>query len=251
MKLKDFALKDVEETGDGGTITAYAATFDREPDCYGDVIAPGAFSETLAKWRESGKPIPLLFGHQMDDPMMNIGALTSAEEDERGLRIEAEFDADNQNAQYARKLAVEGRVSKLSFAYDVLEAGIVTLEDGTKVNELRKLDLYEVSLVTVPANMHAEVIEAKARHKYGAAISKANGDELAKALANLEEIAEQASQAIETIKPLIPDASGDPGEEPGDDQGDNAPEGEGEEGGDANSQAKSRELTNRLKNLIR
>lgn len=250
MKLKDFALKDVEATGDGGTITAYAATFDREPDCYGDIIAPGAFADTLQRWRESGKPIPLLFGHQMDDPMMNIGALTNAEEDERGLRIEAEFDADNQNAQYARKLAVEGRVSKLSFAYDVVEAGVTTLEDGTKVNELRKLDLYEVSLVTVPANMHAEVIEAKSRCKYGAAISKANGDELAKALANLEEIADQASQAIETIKPLIPEASEAPGDQ-GNEQGDNAPEGEGEEGGDANSQAKSRELTNRLKNLIR
>lgn len=250
MKLKDVTLKDVESTGDGGTITAYAATFDREPDCYGDIIAPGAFADTLAKWRDSGKPIPLLFGHQMDDPMMNIGALTSAEEDEHGLRIEAKFDADNQNAQYARKLAVEGRVSKLSFAYDVVEAGVTTLDDGTKVNELRKLDLYEVSLVTVPANMHAEVIEAKSRHKYGAAISKANGDELAKALANLEEIVDQASQAMETIKPLIPDSSESPDDQ-GDEQGGNAPEGDGEEGGDANSQAKSRELTNRLKNLIR
>ena len=28
----------------GGTVRGYAATFDREPDCYGDVIAPSAGS---------------------------------------------------------------------------------------------------------------------------------------------------------------------------------------------------------------
>ena len=34
----------------GGYVTGYASTFDREPDCYGDVVAPGAFADTLERW---------------------------------------------------------------------------------------------------------------------------------------------------------------------------------------------------------
>ena len=32
------------DVADGGGVMGYAATFDREPDCYGDVIAPSAGS---------------------------------------------------------------------------------------------------------------------------------------------------------------------------------------------------------------
>lgn len=148
--------------GDGGTLVAYAATFDREPDSYGDVIARGAFTETLEKWASSDARIPLLFGHRTDDPEMNLGAVIKAEEDERGLRIEATFDPDNAKAQYARKLVREGRLSKMSFAFDVIEQGTITLEDGREANELRKVDLFEVSLVPIPANQHADVIDVKA-----------------------------------------------------------------------------------------
>lgn len=59
----------------GGTVTGYAATFDREPDCYGDVIAPGAFADSLERWGKVGKPIPLLYGHNTQDPRYNIGAV--------------------------------------------------------------------------------------------------------------------------------------------------------------------------------
>lgn len=148
--------------GDGGTLVAYAATFDREPDSYGDVIARGAFTETLEKWASSDARIPLLFGHRTDDPEMNLGAVIKAEEDERGLRIEATFDPDNAKAQYARKLVREGRLSKMSFAFDVIEQGTITLEDGREANELRKVELFEVSLVPIPANQHADVIDVKA-----------------------------------------------------------------------------------------
>lgn len=151
-----------KEGGDGGTLIAYAATFDRDPDSYGDVIARGAFKDTLEKWAASDASIPLLFGHRTDDPEMNLGAVVHAEEDERGLRIEAEFDPDNAKAQYARKLVREGRLSKMSFAFDVIDQGTITLEDGREANELRKVDLFEVSLVPIPANSHADVIDVKA-----------------------------------------------------------------------------------------
>ena len=144
-----------------GIVEGYASTFDREPDSYGDVVAPGAFADTLARWRESGKPIPLLYGHSTDDPEYNIGKVVDAYEDERGLFVRAEFDADNPKAQYVRKLVKEGRLYQFSFAYQVLDAGTVELDSGLEAYELRKLDIFEVSLVQIPANQHAEVVEVK------------------------------------------------------------------------------------------
>lgn len=159
-KYKDFLVKEVGESEDEHYIIAYAATFHEEPDSYGDIIAPGAFTETLQKWEESNANIPLLFGHRMDDPLLNIGVVTEAEQDETGLKVKAVFDMTNERGAYAYKLVKEGRLSKLSFAYDVLDAAPREL-DGMTVNELKKLDIFEVSLVPVPANQHAEVIEVK------------------------------------------------------------------------------------------
>ena len=176
MLKKDYSVQFKAEGDDGGHIVAYAATFDREPDSYGDVIAPGAFKNTLDEWKESGNVIPLLFGHRTDDPSMNIGGADSIEEDERGLRIEATFDKDSETAQYVRRLVLEKRLSKLSFAYDVLDEGTITLDDGRKANELREIKLYEVSLVPIPANGHAEVVEAKSADASNVAGDSDDGD---------------------------------------------------------------------------
>ena len=150
---------------DGGTVKGYAATFVREPDSYGDIIAPGAFAKSLERWQplyDEGKAIPLLYGHNMDDPKYNIGKVVHAMEDEHGLFVEAEFDAENETAQYVRKLVQEGRLYQFSFAFSILDQGETELEDGRKANELRELDVYEVSLVQIPANQTAVVTEVKA-----------------------------------------------------------------------------------------
>lgn len=171
-----------------GTVEGYAATFDREPDSYGDVIAKGAFSRTLTEWSQKEQPIPLLYGHNTEDPEMNIGKVTEAYEDERGLHVRAEFDADNPKAQYVRKLAKEGRLYQFSFAYSIRDAMETELEDGAKAYELRDLDLYEVSLVQIPANQHAVITGVKS----GRRNSKADADELRQ----IRALAAQITQAI-------------------------------------------------------
>lgn len=205
-KIKSFNVEVKED--EGGSITGYASTFDRVPDAYGDVIAPGAFKETLAKWQELGKPIPLLFGHRTDDPFMNIGAVESAEEDERGLKFTAKLDPDNPNAQYSRKLLAEGRIHQFSFAFDVQEAGVTTLEDGTKANELRRLDLFEISLVPIPANQFATVEEVKAwadraaeEVKAGRVLSKTNEDDLREAVGLIQGVLDRIEPADNPTDP--------------------------------------------------
>lgn len=182
FKSFDFMADDV--SADGGTVTGYASTFTREPDSYGDVIAKGAFAETLDKWAErnaQGRFIPLLWDHDTNRPESNLGRVIRAEEDDHGLLITAELDAESERAQYVRRLLKQGRVYQFSFAYAVMDQAPVELVDGTKANELRKLDLFEVSVVPIPANQYAEVVEVKDATATGAKSGTDEGDKVEQA----------------------------------------------------------------------
>lgn len=143
---------------DEGTIIAYASVFGNV-DSYGDVIEKGAFARTLAEWEDSGDRIPLLWGHQMNDPMAHIGYITDAVEDDKGLRINAKFDfEDNPTAKQVYKLCKGRRVRDLSFAFDIKEHRWD--EDHRIISDL---DLYECSIVTVGANPETEIVAVKNR----------------------------------------------------------------------------------------
>ena len=163
IKTKSFDVK-VDENG---MIAAYASTWTREPDSYGDVVAKGAFTEDIAQIKEEGRVLPFLFNHNAYDLNAYIGTCTEFVEDEHGLKFEAVFD-DTPEAQKARKLAKDGRLSKFSFAYDVLDQAEIELEDGRKANELRKLRIHEVSLVMYPANPDTSVISVKSGRRNSA-----------------------------------------------------------------------------------
>ena len=151
---------EVKADADNGSIVGYAATWTRTPDSYGDVIVKGAFAESIERIQAEGKALPLLWNHDSYKLDSYIGTVTKLEEDEHGLLFEATFDATD-NAQRARELAMDGRLCKFSFAYDVKERADVQLEDGRLANELRKLDIHEVSLVMYPANRDTSVVEVK------------------------------------------------------------------------------------------
>ena len=151
---KSFEIKAAEE---GGSITGYFSTYDRIPDAYGDVIAKGAFTETIKAREASGHPFPLCWNHDLDQI---IGKVESIQDTEKGPLMTASF-FDTPLAQEKRAIVKSGVVYQFSFAYDVLEAGPVELSDGVKANELRKLDLFEVSIVPIPANPRAVATEIK------------------------------------------------------------------------------------------
>lgn len=213
-QLKACVKSELKE--DGGIVKGYASTFDRDPDAYGDVVAPGAFTKSLERWKQlnqEGKYIPLLWGHDTEDPKSNIGRVVDAVEDERGLLVTAEFDPDNEKAQYVRKLVHEGRVYQFSFAYEVRDQAPVELEDGRKANELRDLELFEVSLVQIPANQHATVEEVKS----DVPEIKAGRRNSAKDADMLREIDGAAKQIQEVVNSLL--AERDAETTDGDDEG--------------------------------
>ena len=163
------------KAGDAGTISGYFSTYDRIPDSYGDVIAPGAFTETIKAREESGHPFPLCWNHDLDQI---IGKVDKIEDTEKGPLMTASF-FDTPLAQEKREIVKSGVVFQFSFAYDVKDAAVVTLEDGTKANELRQIDLFEVSIVPIPANPRAEVTSIKSEEpevKSGRRNSKKDAD---------------------------------------------------------------------------
>lgn len=153
---KSFELKAI---GDKGEVEGYASTWTTTPDSYGDIVMKGAFTETLEKRAKTGHPFPLCFNHDLDQI---IGAVKSIEEDEYGLKISASF-LNTPLAQEKRELVKEGIVWQFSFAYSILGAERPTEAERKQGIEqkLTKLDLYEVSLVPVPANQTAVVTEVK------------------------------------------------------------------------------------------
>ena len=152
---KSFELKE----GENGVVEGYASTWTKTPDSYGDIVIKGAFTETLKKRKATGHPFPLCFNHDFDQI---IGSVFEAEEDDYGLKIKASF-LNTPAAQEKRELVKEGIVWQFSFAYSVLGAEQPTEEEKRQgiYQKLTKLDLYEVSLVPVPANQTAIVTEVK------------------------------------------------------------------------------------------
>lgn len=146
-----------------GEFTGYASTWTRTPDSYGDVVRRGAFADTLAAWEATGRPIPALWGHRMDDPTMFIGTVKEAVEDDHGLLVRVALDLDNPVGAQVHRLLKTGSVAQMSFAFDVLEDATVEVEDGVKARELRRVSLYEVSVVPLGANQDTSIEDVKSR----------------------------------------------------------------------------------------
>lgn len=159
MKLKNLDVQVKAGPDDGlaeGEFSAYASVFGNK-DSYGDIVQPGAFAATLDEWQKSGNPIPLLFGHRMDDPDYNIGAVKSAVEDEHGLKVTAQLDLESPKAMQTYRLLKGRRINQMSFAYDVIDS-----EEKDGANLLKGLKLYEVSVVPIGANQETEILAVKA-----------------------------------------------------------------------------------------
>ena len=188
---------------ENGVIGGYFSTYDRIPDSYGDVIAKGAFTDTIKAREESGHPFPLCWNHDLDQI---IGKVDNIIDTEKGPLMTASF-FNTQLAQEKREIVKSGVVYQFSFAYDVKESGPVELEDGTKANELRKVDLFEVSIVPIPANQNAVVTEIKSEEpemkneepevKAGRRNSKKDADAIREAITLLQGVLGELEEATE------------------------------------------------------
>ena len=139
----------------------YAAVFDNI-DLGGDKIIKGAFADSLTtRYPKSGAGIPVYWNHELSDPFANIGQTIKAYEDDFGLRVSVALDTETSWGKQTARLLKEERVKQMSFSFDVVEGAFVESEEGYYY-ELRKLDLFEVSVVPIGMNQATEIVSVKA-----------------------------------------------------------------------------------------
>lgn len=124
-------------------------------DLGGDVVLPGAFSHTLAEHRKSGS-FPQMFW--MHDPSRVPGMWTDMREDDNGLKVKGVL-ADTELGNEVHTLLTMKAVRGLSIGYRTIKDEWT--EDGTRL--LKELELWEVSVVSLPMNPLAQVAHAKSR----------------------------------------------------------------------------------------
>ncbi|MFE9935856.1 HK97 family phage prohead protease [Streptomyces hirsutus] len=218
-------------TADGlaeGQFVALVSVFNNE-DTYGDVVRPGAFTETLAAWTAKGDDIPVIWAHQWSDPFAHIGHVVKAVETLQGLEVTGQIDDldENETAAQVYRLLKGRRVTQFSFAYDVPNGGGAWVKDDDHrwggYYELRQLDLHEVGPCLLGVNRETELLAAKAERiaagaKAGRVLSQANFDRLTAAYESIGEVLTAATpEAEKSRRPAAPkntdtlEESGQPG----------------------------------------
>lgn len=134
-----------------GRFAGYASVFN-VVDNQRDIMLSGAFSKTLMRRLDNVK---LLWQHQQEEP---IGVFDVIFEDERGLYVEGRLLLDVQRARESYALLKAGAMRGLSIGYSPVRYHI---DADTGVRKLAEVELWEISLVTFPANTAANVTVVK------------------------------------------------------------------------------------------
>ena len=152
-ETRSFAIQ-IKAAGDDGSIEGYGSVFG-VLDNWDDVIDKGAFSASLAEHKAAGTMPAMLWQHDADHP---IGIWTEMVEDAKGLRVKGQLALDTVKGQEARALLKMGAINGLSIGF-ISKQWSYDVE--TDVRTLTEVDLWEVSLVTFPANEKARVTNVK------------------------------------------------------------------------------------------
>lgn len=155
MNRKSFNLE-IKAVQEDGFFSGYGAVFGNI-DWYNDVILPGAFIASLAKWRAKNKMPPVLWNHNDSEP---IGVYTNIYEDEKGLYVEGKLLIDDvPRAKSTHALLKAGAIDGLSIGYSTKKAN----QQGNGVRELVEVELGEISIVTQPANERSVITSVKSK----------------------------------------------------------------------------------------
>ena len=154
MKFKDLVIENVKSNDDELTIEGYASVFGNV-DSYGDIVVKGAFENSL----KQRKPL-FLFNHNKDKI---LGHFKLIEEREYGLYVVTQFNKHVAESVEKYYLCKSGDLSGMSIGYLTVKE----YWDKVKhVNILQEVDLYEISLVTFPANDLARVERVKSVEQF-------------------------------------------------------------------------------------
>jgi HK97 family phage prohead protease len=155
MDIKHFACAlQVKALAGDGVFSGYASVFNAL-DQQNEIVAAGAFARTLRQAARQNRTPALLWMH---DPTAPIGLWQSVREDQNGLAVEGRLALRTQKGAEAYELLKLGALTGLSIGYRVVSSRI---DPKRKARVLTDVDLFEISLVTFPANEAARVSDVK------------------------------------------------------------------------------------------
>ncbi|MGV7962031.1 HK97 family phage prohead protease [Photorhabdus tasmaniensis] len=156
----DVPLK-LKSVNDSGEFEGYGSVFGVK-DSFDDIVLPGAFSKSLQLWRGKQSLPAMLWQHRMDEP---IGIYTEMKEDDIGLYLKGRLLIDDDPlAKRAHAHMKAGSLSGLSIGYVLNDGEYDRTKDAFLLKEIA---LWEVSLVTLPANDEARVNNVKSAFARG------------------------------------------------------------------------------------
>lgn len=151
------AVEAIETDTDTMTFSGYGSVFGNI-DSYGDIITKGAFANSLERHIDNGTMPMMFLNHRIYDSLP-IGAWTSVEEDDYGLKVTGEL-LDTTDGIDTYKALKKGLIKGLSIGFYP-----VVWEMASKSDEYRRtiteVDLVEVSVVNMPANISALIADVK------------------------------------------------------------------------------------------
>lgn len=152
-----------------GTFSGYGSVFNNL-NSYNEMIAPGAFKDSLKEWKTKGNlPKMLLqhgtgggfFGGGSAEDGIPVGVYTEMYEDDKGLYVAGKlFALGTQKGQYIYEGLQSGALDGLSvgFAPQKFERNI-DAKEGEPDRKHTKVDLWECSIVTFPADGKASITQ--------------------------------------------------------------------------------------------
>lgn len=157
IKTLDFGFE-VKEVTASGNFTGYGSVYN-VVDQGDDIVASGAFADSIADLTAKKRLPSMLFGHKAGE--LPIGAFQSVKEDSTGLWLDGNIEITTQKGGDVHKLMMMKPVPAISG----LSIGFVTRDDSydrvTGVRTIKKADLWEVSIVNFPMNDMARVQTVK------------------------------------------------------------------------------------------
>jgi len=145
---------ELRAAGEDGAIEGYGSVFGVR-DSYEDVISPGAFAKSIAEHRANGTMPALLWQHDADKP---IGVWEEVKEDSKGLMLRGRLAMDTARGKEAYSLLKMGALNGLSIGF---VAKSWDYDTETDIRTLTAVELWEVSIVTFPANGKARITNIK------------------------------------------------------------------------------------------
>lgn len=141
-------------------ITGHVSTFenDARADTYGDIVAPGAFLEAIARHAAGERRVRYLYQH---DWGRVVGRPEVLKEDDKGLWAES-YNSKTPLGDEVLTLTQDQALDSFSIGFYIREYKIEERPDKTWIRKLTKIDLWEYSVVTFPANIYARIDEVRA-----------------------------------------------------------------------------------------